>query len=205
MQLCFLISPQKQGLSFVPHGGVLHLGVWSQTRTDSFREAASEFSGNNDCEHFSLDGQARLRVELEGFRPVWEMVTFLFWTGIKWTLTLLREVLYLKTFLQIWYDLEVAYSKIYWWRHICIARESVYFFPVPFVKGLLCAFFTIVFIIVFYLLNTLVCLWNVFFFFSYLKEQNLFCMLKREQSSMYWAIEKSNKRQQTTSWTSSSK
>lgn len=40
-------------------------------------------------------------VELEGFQPVWEMVTFLFWTGIKWTLTLLREVLYLETFLPI--------------------------------------------------------------------------------------------------------
>lgn len=67
---------------------------------DSFSETASEFSGNNYCERFSLDGQMRLWVELEGFWPVLEVVLFLFWTGIKWTMTLLREVLYLKTFLQ---------------------------------------------------------------------------------------------------------
>lgn len=68
---------------------------------DGFSEAASEFSGNNSCEQLSLDGQTRLMVELEGFQPVWKTVTFLFWTGIKWTLTLLREVLYLETFLPI--------------------------------------------------------------------------------------------------------
>lgn len=51
-------------------------------------------------------------------------------------------------------------------------------------------------------MNTLVCLWNVFF--SYLKEQNLFCMLKREQSSMYWAIEKSKQTSTNNSWTNSS-
>lgn len=74
--------------------------VFEARWTDSFSGTASEFSGNNYCEHFCLDGQARLRVELEGFWPVWEII-FLFWTGIKWTSTLLREVLYLKTFLQI--------------------------------------------------------------------------------------------------------
>lgn len=43
------------------------------------------------------------------------------------------------------------------------------------------------------------------FFFSYLKEQNLFCMFKREQSSMYWAIEKSKQTSTNNFWTNSSK
>lgn len=59
------------------------------------------------------------------------------------------------------------------------------------------------------------CLYNSFLFiehssmsvnfFSYLKEQDLFSMLKREQSSMYWAIEKSKQTLTNNLWTNSSK
>lgn len=85
------------------------------------------------------------------------------------------------------------------------SKRKFTFFPVPFVKGLLCAFFTIVFIIVFLFIEHSSMSVKYFFFFLSERAKSFFCMLKREQSSMYWAIEKSKQTSTNNSWTCSSK
>lgn len=75
MQLRFF--KQAHGsLAFGPHAGRLALGCL-KPETDGQSEAASEFSGNHYCEHFRHGRVARLEVEFEGFRPVWDVVSFL--------------------------------------------------------------------------------------------------------------------------------
>lgn len=67
--------------------------VEARQRWTVFGKMASEFSGISYCEHFSLN---REEWNLKIFSQFGKR--FLFWTGIKWTLTLLREVLYRKIF-----------------------------------------------------------------------------------------------------------